>query len=127
MTISYYLYPIPNGSLTLETFVKSIDGPLPAAMEIRDEVVVAVSSVASAIYLRAMFPHRPVSRSEVEVLEAHEVWVPSEDQNECERLLSENCPCDATWYDVLEVGFADEVEQRAFLTAYENMIGLPSA
>jgi hypothetical protein len=85
-----------------------------------DACVVAVESLSTAIYLRAMFEYRP------NVLEDFEVWVEDDRREECQSMLRENCPSPAAWFDLIQVSFATEDEHRAFGAAYTRLTGLPN-
>jgi hypothetical protein len=91
--------------------------------------VVKVTSLTTAVYLRAAFSYRPTDIDGDALLEDYEIWVDDEDRPECERMLRENCPASspAVWVDVIEVAFATEDEHRAFAAAYSAVTGMPNA
>jgi hypothetical protein len=125
----YFLYPVPDGLPTMLTVVNSLrgDDETEFGWSRLSASLVALSSLTAAIYLRAVFTHRPTDITGASLLEDHEVWVDDEDRPECETMLRENCPSQAAWFDLIEVSFANDDEHRSFGAAYTAITGLPNA
>ena len=125
----YFLYPVPDGLPTMLTVVNSLRGDAETEFgwSRLSASLVVLSSLTAAIYLRAVFTHRPTDITGASLLEDHEVWVEDEDRPECERMLLENCPSPAAWFDLIEVSFATEDEHREFGAAYTAITGLRNA
>lgn len=123
-----FLYPVPDGVAMMLAVVNSLQGDdeTEFGWSRRNGCVVALSSLTAAIYLRAVFTHRPADIHGESLLEDHEIWVEDENRHVCERMLAENCPCSAKWFDVIEVSFATDDEHRAFGAAYTAITGLPN-
>jgi hypothetical protein len=125
-----FLYPTPDGAKTMLAIEDrlQIDGEEPPfEWDPVGASVVRVESDVAAIYLRANFEYRPVDIHGGPLLEPNEIWVDDGDRDECERVLRENCPSSATWFDLFEVSFATDDEHREFAAAYTQITGLPSA
>ena len=125
----YFLYPVPDGLPTMLAVVNSLEGDEDTEFgwSRLSASLVVLSSLTAAIYLRAVFTHRPTDIHGASLLEDHEVWVEDEDRPECEQMLLENCPSPAAWFDLIEVSFATEDEHRAFGAAYTAITGLRNA
>jgi hypothetical protein len=125
----HFIYPVPDDFRTLLAVVNSVNEDREAKIGwfLLSASLVAVSSVTAAIYLRAAFEHRPHDIRGDSLLEPHEIWVEEEDRSECERLLAENCPSPAQWYDLIQVSFATEDDHRQFAAAYTRITGLRNA
>lgn len=123
-----FLYPVPEGFQVMLAVVNSLQGDekTEVGWSRHNGCVVALSSITAAIYLRAEFTHRPADIHGQSLLEDHEIWVEDENRHVCERMLAENCPCSAKWFDVIEVSFATDDEHRAFGAAYTAITGLPN-
>ena len=129
MSRHHFIYPVPDDYLMLLKVVGALQGDEETQFGWRriNASIVAVSNVTTAIYLRAVFEHRPEDIHGDALLEPHEVWVEDEDRPECERLLAENCPSPAQWFDLIQVSFGDDDEHRRFGDAYTAITGLPHA
>jgi hypothetical protein len=124
----YFLYPVPDDTGTLLAVVNSLSGDDETEFGwIRLHAsLVAVSTITAAIYLRTVYSYRPTDITGASLLEHHEVWVDDEDRPECERMLVENCPCQAQWFDLIQISFTDDDEHRTFAAAYSRITGLPN-
>ena len=122
----YFLYPVPDGSQTMIAVENSLQTHVLLWRRVGASVI-AVGNTTTAIYLRAVFEYRPADIHGDSLLEPHEVWIEDEDRPECERLLRENCPSSAAWFDLIEVSFGTDDEHREFAVAYTQITGLPNA
>ena len=124
-----FIYPVPDDFMMMLKVVNSLQGDEETQFGwVRlTASLVAVESITAAIYLRAIFEHRPTDINGDALLEPHEVWVEDEDRPECERLLAENCPSLVQWYDLIQVSFATEDEHRRFGAAYTAITGMRNA
>jgi hypothetical protein len=129
MSRHYFIYPVPQDHMMLLKVVNALQGDDETQFGWRriSASIVAVSSLTAAIYLRAVFEHRPSDIDGAPLLDDREVWIEDEDRSECERLLAENCPSAAAWFDLIEVSFANDDEHRSFGAAYTAITGLPNA
>jgi hypothetical protein len=90
-------------------------------------VVVAVTDVRAAIYLRARFSMRPLGVCGTEVLHPHEIWIEPGEREEAERLLREECRSPHAWLHIIVAAFDSDAEHRVFVEAYSGLTGLPHA
>jgi len=127
----HWAYAFPAGEL--DTLWRVLDrvpvvfGP-DLEWTLTDKLVVSVADGNAAAYLHLAFGGlRPESASGLPVLDDNEVLIALDDRSECERLLSENCPSEATWFTIVVVSARTDAALRAFDAAYVSVTGLPGA
>lgn len=88
-----------------------------------DKFVVLVADVKSAVYLRlGLGGSRLTGADGKPILEECEVLVSEDEKAECEAMLRENCPTEATWFSLVVIHTRTEEAWQAFNEAYWAVI-----
>jgi hypothetical protein len=123
----HWVYPLPaDGAVGLlwEVF-EQVPTKFGADLDwtLTDKLVVAVSNVTAAVYLRmACGGSRLLGADGLPVLEQNEVLIHIDERDECEAMLRENCRAEAEWYSVVVISARSQAAQQAFDEAYQAVI-----
>ena len=77
----------------------------------------------AAVYLRLAFGGRTLTGTDgLPILEEHEVLIHTDERDECEALLRENCRAEARWYSVILIHTRSQAAWLAFDEAYRAVV-----